>query len=376
MPPRILQIIDSAKLGGGQHHVLTLVRSLDPDRYSPSVCSGPGGPLVEQLQISGIPHLACPMGKQPEPSTVGRLRKIITGGGFSLVHTHGGVAGLWGRLACIGLPGVKRVHTIHGIHYLNYDSILKKGLTILLERLLARLTDRIICVCHSDLEKALRAGVVSAGQARVILNGIELSPHQEQRPAGGGLRREISLDDDTILIGTVGRLHIQKGQRHLLDAFARLGRRIPGTHLVLIGDGPEAVGLKRRHRGLNLGRHATFLGAREDVADLLPQLDLFVLPSLWEGLPLTLMEAMAAGLAVIATDVDGNSELVEDGFDGILVPSADPEALCGAMAVLCSDPARRKSFGSRARERAIRSFSHHRMVLETSAVYNELLQDS
>ncbi|MBI3890709.1 MAG: glycosyltransferase [Candidatus Wallbacteria bacterium] len=374
MRVRVLELIDLPMLGGGQHHVLALARALDRARFGVEVGSAPGGPLVEQLHELGIPHHACDVPKRVDPRPILALRRHIRERGYRIVHTHGGVAGLWGRLACAGLDAVGTVHTIHGIHYLNWPSRWKRQGMIWLEMALAPLADRIVCVCSSDLEKALAARVLSRRQARVVRNGIDLSPYRQ--PADAGLlRRELALPPDAFVVGTVGRLHYQKGQTNLLAAFVEVARELPQAVLVLAGGGDLAAPLAEQAARLGIAERVKFLGPRRDVPALLAGMDLFTLPSLWEGLPLTLMEAMAAGCPSIVTAVDGNVELVRDGVDGRLVPVADPAALAAAIVELARAPQRRHAMAAAARAKAMAEFSEAPMAAGIAAIYEEVLAD-
>lgn len=369
----ILELIDSPMLGGGQQHVLGLARSLDPERFDVTVCSSPDGPLVAQLEAAGIRHVACEIPKRPDPRVAYRLRAVIRRGGYQIVHTHGGVAGLWARVASLGLEAVDRVHTIHGIHYLNYDSRWARVAMTLMESALSKATARIICVCRSDLAKALRAGVVSVAQARVVSNGIDLGPYRTLAPAES-VRTSLGLAGPGPLLGTIGRLHRQKGQAVLLQAFQAVAQALPEARLALVGEGGERERLTAQARELGIESLVKFLGARTDVPRLLAAFDLFVLPSLWEGLPLTLMEAMAAGRPLVASRVDGVEELVTDGVEGALVEAGDPAALAAALLELCRDSGRRAMLGERARERAMREFGVEAMGRAVAAIYEELAE--
>ncbi|MBI4866256.1 MAG: glycosyltransferase [Candidatus Wallbacteria bacterium] len=374
MPVRVLELIDLPMLGGGQQHVLALARMLDRARFEVEVGSAPGGPLVEQLRELGVPHVPCPVVKSVDPSPVMALRSLVRERRYSVVHTHGGVAGLWGRLACAGLSGVGRLHTIHGIHYLNYPKWWKRQGMIWLEMALAPLADRILCVCRSDYDKALAAGVAPAARTRVIRNGIDLAPYQTSGDPAL-LRREAAVPQGALIVGTVGRLHVQKGQSHLLEAFAALAPRVPELYLALVGGGELRDALERQAGALGIASRVRFLGARRDVAALLPGMDIFALPSLWEGLPLTLMEAMAAGLPCIATAVDGNVELIRHDVDGLLVPPADAAALAGAIGALAADRARRHGLAAAARARALAEFAEGPMVDAIAGQYEEVLRE-
>jgi glycosyltransferase involved in cell wall biosynthesis len=175
---------------------------------------------------------------------------------------------------------------------------------------------------------------------------------------------------------TVGSLTPQKDQATLLEAFARVARTRDEARLLIAGEGALRADLERRRDALGLGDRVRFLGDREDVADLLEACDLFVLSSVREGLSVTLLEAMRAGRAVVATDVGGNAEAVARDVTGRIVATRDPRALAGALESLLGDPARREAFGSAARARFAERFTAERMVRETEALYREALAEA
>jgi glycosyltransferase involved in cell wall biosynthesis len=175
------------------------------------------------------------------------------------------------------------------------------------------------------------------------------------------------------VIGTVGRLHRQKGHTVLIDAAALVARDFPAARFVIIGEGEERAALERKAGIVGVAQRFEMTGASHDVPFRLASMDLFVLPSLWEGLPLTLLEAMAVGVPVVATSVDGVAEVIEDGEDGLLVPPGDSSALAAAIVRLLRDPQHAHEMGSRAMEKVKIDFGVDRMVRQTEEVYRRAL---
>jgi sugar transferase (PEP-CTERM/EpsH1 system associated) len=270
------------------------------------------------------------------------------------------------------LAGVPcRIHGEHGRDVLDVDGTNRKY--ILQRRLLRPFVHHFIALSR-DLEGYLRERIgVQPGRLSRIINGVDV---ERFRPDAG---RSPLPDDfaaaDSIVIGSVGRLAAIKDQLSLVRAFIRLRGLLPGfaerLRLVLIGEGGERARLEQELETAGVDHQAWLPGARDDVAGLLPALDLFVLPSLAEGISNTLMEAMACGLPVIATDVGGNGELVVEGRTGGLVPRGDPEALALALKPYVEDAAMRENQGRAARERAEAEFSLARMVTAYQAVYEQ-----
>jgi glycosyltransferase involved in cell wall biosynthesis len=217
---------------------------------------------------------------------------------------------------------------------------------------------------------------IRADKIVTIWNGIDVAkydpPDAPRRRAA--IRRELGIDDACQVVTTVGRLAPQKGHEHLIAAVPAILARAPQAHFLILGEGPldEALAAQARATGLDESVH--FLGVRDDVRDVLLGSDLFVLPSLWEGLPNVVLEAMAAGLAVVATSVDGTPELVFDGDTGVLVPPGEPEALAAAVMALLADPSRAAQLGAAGRRRAVAHFSHQRNTQAYVDLYTRILQ--
>jgi glycosyltransferase involved in cell wall biosynthesis len=293
-------MIDDASIGGGQVHLLSLAERLDRNRFEIAVACEGEGYLVDELKKRRIPVFPLSLSNRPDPRALLSTYKLLKRWRPDLVHTHGGTAGFFGRAASF-LARVKAVvHTYHGIHYLHYPQSFQRWIFLRADRLLLRLTDRLICVAESDREIGLRVGVVARDRCVVIHNGIDTSlytPRPKERTGAG--RR----------IGTIGRLHAQKGQEFLLRALPEVLREHPDVRCEIIGEGEIRGELEDLAKSLGIQKSVDFLGERTDIPELLCSLDVFVLPSLWEGLPLVLLEAMASGIPVVATVVDGVREI-------------------------------------------------------------------
>ena len=361
----ILLVIDDASIGGGQQHVLALAERLTGRGLEVAVACEASGYLVDELRGRRITQYPLRLPESPSLRALADTVKVVRTSGARLIHTHGGTAGFYGRLAARRAGDVRSVHTYHGIHYLHQKSARKRHLHRAVDRFLLRWTDEVICVAKSDRDLALEEGLARPGHVSVIYNGIDLSRFE---PRGDEGRAE-----GRFIVGTVGRLHEQKGHAHLLEAAALIRQAHPQARFRIIGDGPLRGQLEveaRRHRVDDI---VEFLGARTDVPVQLREFDLFVLPSLWEGLPYALLEAMAAGVPVVSTDVDGVREVISDGTEGALVPSGNSRALAAAVIELVADDARRARLGARGAETVRQRFSLEAMIEQTVGVYSRAL---
>lgn len=370
---KVLEMIDRPFLGGGQMVLLSIARGLDRNKFAVAACSRTGGPLVEELRKASIPHFNVPIGKTSGLGTVRAVENILRRQAIDILHTHGGVAGLYGRWAArrTGTPVV--VHTVHGIHYLHYRNPVFRRLLIGLERRLGRTTDAVVFVSEADLARARALGLAPEDRLRLIRNGVEILPE----PAAWrleSLRKELGIASDEILVGAVSRLHRQKGVAHFIDAARPVLERFPKARFLVAGGGPLEASLRRMVRERDLGRAVRLLGERSDAMELLALLDVFVLPSLWEGLPLVLIEAAGLAKPIIASDIDGVREVLRDGETGLLVPAGDSSALAGAISQLLENRVLGRKLGERARKEIPRAFSRPRMIAETQALYQDIFK--
>lgn len=368
---RVLEMIDRPFLGGGQVTVLRLARGLDRERFEVLAASEPDGPLVDELASAGIRHVPIKLVKAAGISGVRELAVVLRENAVDLLHTHGGIAGLYGRLAArkAGTPAV--VHTVHGIHYLHYRNPAARLAFILLERRLSRKTDAVVFVSVADMERAARLRLARPPKARLIRNGVPpVETGRLREPAA--VRAELGVAGRPLVVA-VSRLHRQKGVSHLLRAVPFVRREVPQARFVVAGGGPLTERLEDMVRNLKLEDSVTLLGERRDALDILAAADLFVLPSLWEGLPYVLVEAAALGKPIVATDIDGVREVISSGANGLLVRPKDPAALASALIFLLKDMAFAGGLGEAARSGIPPRFAVETMVRETEALYLEVL---
>lgn len=356
-------VIDDASVGGGQQHVLWLAERLNGAGFEVAVACAPSGYLVHEISQRGIRHFPISMANLPSPRALMRLREILREFRPAIVHTHGGTAGVTGRIAPAMFGRTRVIHTYHGYHYLK-DRAWRRYVFSEIESMLLRITDRIICVAPQDVLTGIRAGIVDPSKTVVIRNGIDTGRYHPKSSY------HIPVNP---LVGTVGRLHPQKGHRYLLEAIPGIVQEFPRVKFTLVGDGELKEELQALSLALGLSGRVEFTGVRSDVSSLMQSLDVFVLPSLWEGLPIVLLEAMATGLPIVATDVDGVGEILTNEESALLVQPGDRRALSQAVVRLLGDEKLRRSLGSAALRRVREQYGIERMVRETETVYRSLL---
>ncbi len=366
--PRIMQVVLSLTPGGTEHLVVQLCRRLGPQFDVTVCCLDDEGAWAPEVRASGSEVIA--LGRRPgfRPEVGLGIARIAAERGISLLHCHQYSPFVYGRIAAWRRPGLKLVYTEHG-RLSDAPPSLKRRLV---NPLLSRFDGAIVAV-SGELRDYMLASRFRPGQVSVIRNGIEagaLPSHSERDRA----RRLLGLDDRAFVVMTVARLDPVKDFDTLLDAFADVRRRVPRARLVLVGDGPERDRLIERAAGADLAGSVTLAGFRSDVRALLPAADLYANSSVSEGISITILEAMAAGVPIVATGVGGTPEVLADGVAGVLVPSRNRVALASAIASLAIDAERRARLATAARRRLETSFTIERMVREYAHMYHRLLE--
>ena len=363
---RVVYMAHAFMVGGAEEMVLNLVRHL-PDRFEPIVCCiDQAGPIGEEIRKTGVPfhtlHLNPGLRRPWHVLGIARhLRELQP----DIVHTFLLTASLYGRLGAI-LAGVP---IIIGTEVNIYER--KRAHHALAERLLMRGTDRVVVSAESVRDFYIRQVHADPAKVDVVYNAVDWSRLQTTT-GRGAMRAATGVPADAPLAGIIARLTEQKGHRFLLDALASTPGLAP-LHLLVVGDGGLREDLRARVDHLGLSARVHFLGARRDLGDLLASIDVFVMPSLWEGLPLSMVLAMGAGLPVVATRVAGIPEVVQDGVTGALVPPADVPALGLALARLIADPALRHTMGAAASAFVRPRFGVDGYVAAVTGLYDRLL---
>ncbi|MCC7261240.1 MAG: glycosyltransferase family 4 protein [Candidatus Latescibacteria bacterium] len=380
--PRVLHVITRLDRGGSAEN--TLLCAAHMTGYDTVVAVGPTQgerspteALARQrgVEFVEVPHLVRPIRPLADLRALWELWRLMRRGRFDLVHTHTSKAGLLGRVAAVLARVPRRVHTAHGHVFYGYHGPALSRLFVWLERWAAWFTDRLVALTPAEEHDQLRFGVGSAAKFAVIHSGVDFAPFARPAADREVTRRVLGLALDGLVIGTLGRLTPIKGQADLVRAFAQVRPQVPEAWLLLVGDGEEGPGLAALVRELGVADRVVFAGWREEVPDLLRAMDIFVLPSLNEGMGKALVEAMYVGLPVVASRVGGVPDLIEAGRAGLLVPPGQPAALAAALLGLAADPHRRRELGARAAQVA-RAYSVESMIEKLDGLYQSLLKES
>lgn len=382
-PIKIVRIITRLNVGGPAINAILLTAGLRASGYDTVLVRGREHPtegnMDDLTQAHGVTPVLIPeLQRSPNPSrdlvALKKIYGLIRREKPTIVHTHTAKAGTLGRLAArlAGVPIV--VHTFHGHVLTGYFGRLRSWSYTVTERILARVTNRIVTVGDRVKEDLAELGVAPREKIRVIRLGLELSSLLECDQHRGRLRRELGYGSEHLLVGIVARLVPIKAHDDFLRAAVIVRGSEPRARFIVVGDGERRRELEALAREVGLGDVTRFLGIRKDTDFIYSDLDLVALTSLNEGLPISIIEAMAAGKAVVATEVGSVAELVFHGETGLVVPPRDPEAQARAILTLLENPDLRRRMGAKGRL-DVGQFTVEPLLANTAGLYTEILRE-
>jgi glycosyltransferase involved in cell wall biosynthesis len=364
----VLHLLVTMPVGGAEDLVAAIVRGLDPQRFAVAVATlGPPGPVGQELGRQGyeVASLGLDIKRTTAARVVGAVRGLLKAERPDILHTHLYHPNFYGRLGALGLGLSGVVAAVHN----SYTRV--KFHRRLWNFLLSWTTDRVLVGSPQVWQDVRRYDGVPASRLALMPYGIPLA--ELDTPLSREEARErLELSGRGLVVGAVGRLEEQKGHTYLLTALPELKREIPDLTVLLVGEGRQQEALRRQVRELGLEGTVRFLGTRRDLPEIFRALDLFVQPSLWEGLPLALLKAMGAGLPVVATRVSGSREVIVDRVNGCLVAPADPAALAQVILELARQPEARGRLGDSARRSVAEKYSLKAMLQRLEELYLEL----
>ncbi|MDD5628946.1 MAG: glycosyltransferase family 4 protein [Elusimicrobia bacterium] len=377
-PIKVVHVITRLDLGGAQRNTLHTVRSLDPERFAAVLVCGRGGVLDEELaswpqdgpRSLYVDDLVREVSPGHDLRAFLTLRRLFLEEKPAVVHTHSSKAGILGRLAAraAGVPVI--VHTFHGFGFHEGQSRVKKWLYVLAERLAGSMSTALVFVSRDNQEYARRYGLGDPARYVLIRSGVRLS-ELPARCDATAKKQSLGLPPGSRLVLSVGNFKPQKNPADFLAAARIVARAQPEAAFAFVGDGPLRAEMEA---GLGeLGPRFLLPGWRHDVAELLAAADVFVLTSLWEGLPRALVEAMKSGVAAVCYATDGVKDVVRDGENGFLVAQGDVAALARRVEELLEDEAMRKRLGAAAAASIGLEFDIDAMVRRQEQLYLRLV---
>jgi len=369
-PLKILHLIDSSGIAGGERYLVDLISHSDP-AFDHQVVLSHKGPLEDVMQGCHMGYDIVSMERKISIHSVRELRSLITAQHPDIVHTHGYRANFYGRLASLAMP-VKHITTIHVslYDYLDTPRAIRR-MYLMAERVLSFKTSHYICISEAMKNDLLKMGIANE-KITVVHNGVDLEVFYP-RPIRESLYCELGIGDNRPVIGTVGRMVPEKGQKYLIEALVHLKETWPSLRCLFIGTGPLFGELQRYAADMRVEKHCVFTGVRLDIADIYPLLELFVLPSIREPFGLTLLEAMASRIPVIATNSGGPPDFIQNGYNGILVPPAHPKELASQIDFFLNHRDRAKEIAQHGYETAKNRYSIVKTVKYIEEIYRKII---
>jgi len=376
---KVLHIHTRAVIGGSGTNTLLSIEGLDSARFEPILACGEEGPLIDEAKIKGlrvitIRNMVNRINLLKDFLSLLELIYWLKREKIDIVHTHNSKAGILGRFSAwlCGTPII--IHTMHSCVF-KYPNLnwLERNSYLLIEKWTALFTDRVIFISEVLKKEFLQAKVVSPEKVTVIYSGIEIEKFKISIEADK-IKKELGINSEDLIVGTVGRLEEGKGQEFLLQAAAKIIKYRPYVKFIFVGEGFLREKLMTLAKNLDIQDNVIFTGLRQDIPQILAILDVFVFASLYEGMGRVILEAQAAGKPVVATRVGGIPDIVIEGETAILVPPADPSSLCKAIEKLIEDRLLRQKMQERARQFVDYRFSSQKMVEEIAQLYEELIK--
>jgi glycosyltransferase involved in cell wall biosynthesis len=376
-PLRVAQVVTRFVAGAGGVAFRGAL-ALDPDSYEVTILAADGGSLLTDAERAGLEvvrlrHMVPEFDVRADARALRELTGVFSDGRFDVVHTHSAKAGAIGRVAArlVRTPAV--VHTFHGFPFHEFQSQLRRGAYIALERRLARFTDRFLAVGSAVASEAIRRGIAPADRIRVIDSAVAGDIRPVSRAARFEARRLLRVPPGMRVVGSVGRLDYQKAPGDLVAAIAALDR--PDVFTVWVGDGPLRQEVARDVAQRGLTDRFVLVGEHKNVPALLPAFDVFAMSSLYEGLPCAVVEAMRCGVPVVATAVNAVPEVVIPGRTGLLVGPRDLRGLARAIDSLLRNPREATRLAAAAREHIDGRFTPEALGADLAETYDDMEHD-
>lgn len=366
---KVLEVIQQGEIGGGESHLLTLLDNMDKQHFEPVVIALSNGEMISRLQKMSIPAYVVKSKLPFNPSIWAHMKKITEQHRIDVIHTHGArsLSNIFKPASALQIP---IVHTVHGWSFHDYLPSWKRRLRIFGENYLSKKTTINIVV--SDSNRKVGEEKLDNYRCTVVNNGVDLSLFERKEKSP--VRQEFGIPDNAILISFVARFIHDKNPLPLIKAFHAVSKEFPAVRMIMAGNGPardEAIGLAET---LGISDKIVFPGFRSDVPDILSSSDIFCLPSIKEGLPVSLIEAMAMGNAPIATNVQGCVDVITDQVDGLLVDINNLEkTLTAALRKLIAEPAVLKNLAVAARKTVEQKFDAVKMTRTIEDLYREAI---
>jgi len=364
---KIIQVIATLKVGGAEGQLFEFVKRIDKRKYDIIVCAlTEGGYYADELERLGIKIVVLNKRGKLDIGMLIKLVRLMRIEKIELVYTYMFTANTWGRIAAL-LAGVPII--VAGERAADRW---KSKFHLLVDKVLSKYTDKIIANSDGVVDFYVLEAKISRNKFLVVHNGVNMSMFKHQKDRAAEIRQELNICSEKAVVGTIGRLMPQKGYQFFLKAVKIIAKEFPNTVFLIVGVGYELEELENLSIKLGIGDKVIFAGFRDDIPEILSIVDVFVSSSLYEGLPNVVLEAMANGLPVVATNIEGTCEVVLEGKTGFLVPPRDYVALAEKVTFLLNNQELAHKMGETGKEKVREEFGFDIMVRKIEGIYDDL----
>ncbi len=370
---KVLQLIDGGFLGGGQTNVLSIAKNLPKGEFSVKIAARGGGKFEEASEAGGLEFLPIELPKLLRTRYLKNLQEIYDREKFDIIHSHGGVAGFYGRILKKHNPELKCVHSIHGIHYINSSNLFRKSISKTIEQYLVQFTNRTICETHNDYLTAVKNKIAGRTNTDIIPNAINTGAFANLK-RDKNLLVKLGLSENNFIIGNISRFDEQKNQKLILQAAYFLVKKYPEIRFVFVGSGKSLQQMQDLARESNLDEYVIFTGEQSSLKEYYSIFDIFVFPTLWEGMPYVLLEAMASRLPIVCSRIPNLLEVIKPDQSALVINPYDMDDLFRKISALHQSFELREEIAQNAMIESTQ-YDESEIIPKIADVYSEVLKD-
>jgi len=369
---KVAVIITKLELGGAQKVAISICEKIDKTKFEPFLICGCGGILDEetknQIRVIFVKDLVREINPIKDLKALYSIYKILKQEKPDIVHTHSSKAGIVGRFAA-KMCGIKNIiHTIHGFSFNDTQSFLKKNLFIFLEKLGAKISKYLIPVSVENTTKGLQNNIGKKEQYHYIRLGVDIENFKNFKDTPT-LKKELDIDEKDFLVTTIGPFKPQKNLPDFIKTANEISKNNKNFKFVIVGDGTLRNEFEKLITDYNISQNIFLIGWRRDISNILHSSDFFVMTSLWEGLPISTIEALSCGLVPIVNDVDGQREIIKDGYNGFLIKPHDIKSIEEKILLLAKNSELKNKMSENARKSIDYTFSTDHMIKQHEQLY-------
>lgn len=370
---KILELLSDGGYGSPGSQILSLLKFADKEKFQVSVAAPGKGMLEKNVRSSGFNFYNLELPRVLRSRYLSKVQNLYFKERFDIVHSYGGTGGFYGRLLKKHEPSIKSVHTIHGINYINKERFFEKNISKTIEQYLVQFTDMTICESLNEMKIAFKHKIANPKRTIVVNPGVDIQKFSSNS-SNFELLNELGLSPRDFIIGNVSSFESQKNQKLIIQASYYLSKKYPEMKFVLVGDGRYLKQMKSYARDSHLEDVVIFAGERENIVDFYSIFDIFVLPSFWQGVPSVLLEAMAAKVPIVCSNLTHHLEIINNNISAFTINPYEMEDLFHRIKVLYENPELRAKLSENAFEE-VQNFSDSDHAKKIYKVYSEVMED-